>query len=97
MGPRDREPQLSQQRFEVFLNALLAMETDLIMQGHVAASEPAGGDVIGLAFSHPRLRFLFHKGPFPWQQSPAGMNCAALGPCEACPGCEPRGPSGMEP
>ena len=58
--PGNREAQLLQQRFQVLLGGLLAMETDLIRQGLASRGEFAGCSKVVFRFADPLASHPFH-------------------------------------
>src|SRR5262245_44171911 len=65
---------LLKQRLQVLFCGLLAVKTELVMEGFASPCELFGEPVVGLGLSHPLPGHSFHRGPCPWQQSPAGTN-----------------------
>jgi hypothetical protein len=65
VGTWDSDAKFHQQRFQILLSSLLAVETDEIMQRNAAACESSGGEKVGLGLADPFGRQPLHTAPFP--------------------------------
>jgi hypothetical protein len=58
----DRLAEFLEQSFEVFLDALLAVEANAVMKRSFAAGAALCVNAVGFGFSHPFCRGRLHKG-----------------------------------
>lgn len=64
VSSRNRQAQLLQHGFQVFLRHLLAMKADLVIQRGVVFFDLLDGPPIGFGFSHPLSDRVWQTAPF---------------------------------